>query len=450
MRWEPHEYQRRALRHLLDNPRAALWLDMGLGKTVVTLTAIRDLLDSVSVRHVLVVAPLRVALTTWPTEIAKWGHTRHLTYQVLRGAPKQRLQMLRDLPDITLVNYEQLQWLATVHRDTWPFDMVVFDEASRMKSSSSKRWRATRKVLRYMDRVTLLTGTPAPNGLVDLWAQMYLLDFGRRLGATKTAFLERWFDSDYMGWKWTARELAGAEIHARLADVCLSMRAADYLTLPPVLHNVVPVLLDDAVQADYEELEREMLLEVARAGRAITAVNGAVLSTRLLQLVNGAVYLTDDDGNPTREWEDIHDAKLDALADVLDEAGGPVLLAYEYRCDLARILDRFSQARVLDQDPNTIAAWNRGEIPLLVAHPASAGHGLNLQQGGSTVVWYGPTWNLEHYQQFNARLARQGQERPVIVHHLIAQGTIEERVLDVMQGKATVQEALLQAVRDAA
>jgi SNF2 family DNA or RNA helicase len=450
VRWEPHEYQTRALRHLLDNPRAALWLDMGLGKTVVTLTAVRELLDALYVGKVLVVAPLRVALTTWPTEIAKWDHTRHLTYQVLRGTPKRRLQMLRDLPDITLVNYEQLQWLATVHRDTWPFDLGIFDESSKMKSSSSKRWRAVRKVLRYMDRVVLLTGTPAPNGLVDLWAQMYLLDFGRRLGATKTAFLDRWFQSDYMGWKWTAREGADAEIHARLADVCLSMRAADYLTLPPVLYNVVPVLLDDAVQADYDELEREMLLEVAREGRAITAVNGAVLSMRLLQLVNGAVYLTDDDGNQNGEWEDIHDAKLDALADVLDEAGGPVLLAYEYRCDLARILDRFPQARALDQDPNTVAAWNRGEIPLLVAHPASAGHGLNLQQGGSTVVWYGPTWNLEHYQQFNARLARQGQERPVIVHHLIAQGTIEERVLDVMQGKATVQEALLQAVRDAA
>ena len=449
MRWSAHEYQRRAVRHLVEHPRSALWLDMGLGKTVVTLTAIRELLDSICVSKVLVVAPLRVTLTTWPNEIEKWDHTRHLSYRVLRGTPKQRLHALRELPDITLVNYEQLQWLTTVLRDPWPFDMLVFDESSKMKSSNSKRWRATRKVLRYMDRVVLLTGTPAPNGLIDLWAQMFLLDFGRRLGATKTAFLDRWFESDYWGHKWTPREYASAQIHPLVGDICLSLRAADYLELPPVIYNDVPVVLDEHCAADYDELERELLLEISECA-TVTAVNGAVLTSKLLQYCNGAVYTTDAAGDPTGEWEEIHDAKLDALADVLDEAGGPVLLAYDFRFDLQRILDRFPRARVLDDDPETIAQWNRGEIPLLLAHPASAGYGLNLQEGGHVIVWYGPTWNLSHYQQFNARLARQGQTRPVIVHHLVVRDTIEERVMDVMQGKATVQEALLNAVKEAA
>lgn len=445
MRWCPHKYQERAVRHLLGHERAALWLDMGLGKTVATLTAVRDLLDSVSVCRVLIVAPLRVMLTTWPAEIAKWDHTRHLTYTLVRGSAVRRRQLAARPTDVTLVNYENLVDLVAAFGESWPWDMVVFDESSKMKSSTAKRWRAMRKVMKSVSRVVLLTGTPAPNGLTDLWAQLYLLDFGYRLGSTKTAFLQRWFTTDYWGHTWTPQPWAAEQIHAAVADVCLSMQARDYLELPPLLVNPITVPLPADALDQYAELEKEMLLELG--DQAVTAANAAVLTGKLMQLANGAVYLSDTE---QRVWESVHEAKLDALGELIEETSEPVLCFYSFRSDAARIAQRFPQAREMDAAGAVVADWNAGAVPLLLAHPASAGHGLNLQSGGRTIVWFGPTWNLEHWQQANARLHRQGQARPVIAHVLLAQDTLDARVLDVMTGKSTVQEALLQAVKEAA
>ena len=446
MRWLPHKYQERAVRHLLEHERAALFLDMGLGKTAVTLTAVRELLDSVSVRRVLIVAPLRVVLTTWPAEIDKWDHARHLSYTIVRGSAVRRRQLAGRATDITLINYENLADLVAAFGNAWPWDMVVFDESSRMKNSQAKRWRAVRKVMKHVQRVVLLTGTPAPNGLEDLWAQLYLLDFGYRLGATKTAFLQRWFTCDYWGHTWTAHPWAAEQIHAAVADVCLSMQARDYLDLPPLLVNPVPVPLPRAALEQYDALEKEMLLEIG--DQAVTAANAAVLTSKLMQLSNGAVYLPTD--TPVRVWETLHEAKLDALEEIIEEVAEPVLCFYTFKSDACRIAQRFPQAREMDATGSIIGEWNAGRVPLLLAHPASAGHGLNLQAGGRTIVWLGPTWNLEHWQQANARLHRQGQDRPVIAHVLLGQDTIDARVLDVMQGKSTVQEALLQAVKEAA
>lgn len=444
MKFEPHEYQRYAIRRILDQAACGLFLDMGLGKTVITLTAIVELMhERFDVGRVLVIAPLRVAETTWTDEAAKWDHTRHLRIAQVLGSERQRLAALKASADIWVVNRENVEWLVTQCWRDWPFDMVVVDELSAFKSPKARRFRALRKVRPLIKRIVGLTGTPAPNGLLDLWSQLYLLDEGERLGKTVTGYRGRYFEpaerNGHVVYKWRPKPEAEENIHAKIADLCISMSAADWLDLPERINRTVPVRLSPAARGRYQRLERDLLLPFE--GADVVADTAAVLSNKLLQMATGAVY--DENGNA----QHVHDAKLDALEDLIEAANGkPVLVFYSYRHGLRRIYDRFPHAQPLG-GPEVVAAWNAGKIPLLLAHPASAGHGLNLQAGGNIIVWFGLTWNLELYEQANARLDRQGQTGRVIVHHLIAEGTIDEDVMRVLSGKAAGQGALLEAVK---
>lgn len=436
----PHPYQANAIDHILANLFCALWMECGLGKTGTTAAAIEALIDSSDVRKVLVVAPKRVAIMTWPAEIAKWGF--RLTLSLVVGTPTQRQRALKAPADIYVTNYEQLPWLAKAVGKRWPFDMVVLDEATKVKNRSTARWRALASIRGQTARVVELTGTPAPNGLLDLWAPVALLDRGQRLGRTLTAYRERWFDSDYMGFTWTPKPGADAEIHAALSDICLTLRTQDYLRLPEYFPVTVPVDLPDASRALYRELEGAMYS--ALAGVDITATNAAAVSAKCRQVCAGAVYYDEGGG----AWAHLHDAKIDALRDLIEDAqGAPVLVAYAFRSDLERLRAAFPAAEVLSDDPVVVERWNRGEIPILLAYPGSAGYGLNLQDGGNRIVWFGLDWNLEHYQQFNARLHRQGQTRPVFVYHLVTRDSVEEVVLDRLENKRSVQEVLMDAMK---
>jgi len=437
-----HSYQLRAVDFIQQRKRCALWLDMGLGKSVTTLTAAADLLDGFAVSRVLVIAPLRVANSVWRQEAALWDHLRHLKVQVCTGTEKARLSALQSQADVYVINRENVPWLVAQYGKRWPFDCVVIDEASSFKNASSQRFKALRKTLPDTEYMILLTGTPSPNGLLDLWSQIYLIDFGNTLGRTMTAYKQRFFEQDYMGYKFTPRAGSAEKIHALLRPHVLSMSAADYLQLPDRIDLIERVTLPAAALQAYRDFEKTLLAELPD-GEEVEAMSAAVLANKLLQFSNGAMY-TDDLGN----WSEIHDAKLEALADLIEQNPNEnILLAYNYKTDLVRLQKRFPQARVLDKNPDTVRAWNDGEIELLLAHPASAGHGLNLQRGGSLIIWFGLNWSLELYQQFNARLHRQGQDKPVRVVHLIADDCIDERVMGVLSDKTAMQSALLQALK---
>jgi SNF2 family DNA or RNA helicase len=437
-----HEYQTRAVSFIQDRKRCALWLDMGLGKTATTLTAVSDLLDGFKVAKVLVIAPLRVANSVWRQEAANWRHLRHLKVNVCTGSEKARLAALHRDADVYVINRENVPWLVAQYGKRWPFDCVVIDEASSFKSPSSKRFKALRKTLPDTEYMILLTGTPSPNGLLDLWAQIYLLDFGETLGRTMSAYKQRFFEQDFTGYKFSPREGAPERIQDLLRPNVLSMSAADYLDLPDRIDLIEQVELPAKALAEYRQFETTLLAELPD-GEEVEAVNAAVLANKLLQFANGAVYI-DECGN----WSLVHDAKLDALADLVEQNEGEnILLAYNFKSDLERLQRRFPDARVLDKNPETVREWNSGEIKMLLAHPASAGHGLNLQRGGSLIVWFGLNWSLELYQQFNARLHRQGQSKPVRVVHLIAGDCIDERVMRVLTSKDAQQGALLKALK---
>ncbi len=436
-----HDYQNKAVDFIKSTLSCALWVDMGLGKTVTTLTAVADLLDTFEVGRVLVIAPLRVAAHTWPTEIKNWAHTKHLTFDILQGTPVQREWQLKRKSDIHIINHELVPWLVKTLGKDWPYDLVVIDEASSFKSPKAQRFKALKKVLPKINRMVELTGTPASNGLMDVWAQVFLLDKGERLGKTFSGFRDRYFSGDYMGYNWQPREGAERKIYSKLQAICLTLSAEDYLTLPERIDNVIPLTMPPKAQNQYQELEKEFLLQLAQD--TIEVMNAAALTNKLLQFSNGAVY-TNEHGS----WETVHDTKLDALEEIVQEAAGqPVLVAYNYKSDLARIRKRFSLAEHIGGSPDTIDRWNAGEVPLLLAHPASAGHGLNLQQGGNVIVWFGLNWSLELYQQFNARLHRQGQTKPVIVHHLAIKESVDETVLAALRGKHVTQKALLDALK---
>lgn len=436
-----HDYQNQAIQFIHDVPKCALWLDMGLGKTVSTLTAVTDLMDQFSISKTLVIAPLRVALKVWPQETVKWGHTAHLSYTIIRGTPADRMGQLMRKTDIHVINRELVPWLVEKLGKKWPYDMVVIDESSSFKSQKSKRFKALRKVAPKIERIVELSGTPTSTGLLDLWAQIYLLDGGERLGRTFTKFRDTYFESDYMGFKFTLRPGAEEKIHARLADICMSMSAHEYIDMPERIDNQLMVDMPPAAVAQYRKLEKEFLLELE--DDTIVAPNAAVLTGKLLQCANGALY-TGEDG----EWAEIHSAKLDALEEIVDSmSGAPLLVAYSYKSDLARIKARFKHAIEIREMDDAIEKWNAGEIQMLLAHPASAGHGLNLQEGGSTIAWFGMNWSLELYQQFNARLHRQGQQDTVFVHHILAEGTVDETVARALEARATSQHDLLEAVR---
>ena len=436
-----HPYQNKAVDFILNERRCMLALEMGLGKSVSTLTAISDMLDGFTANKVLVIAPLRVANSVWAQETRLWAHLNHLRVSVCTGPEKARRAALSVDADVYVINRENVPWLVQNYGTNWPFDTVVVDESSSFKNASAKRFKALRKVMPNIESMVLLTGTPSPNGLLDLWAQMYLIDYGERLGRTLTGYKHRFFEADYWGRKFEPRIGADQKIHALLADKVIHMSAEDYLDMPDRIDLVETVSLGKA-EAGYKDFERTMLAELDD-GKEVEAATAAVLANKLMQYANGAIY-TDAHKN----WSETHSAKLDALAEIVeDNPSETILVAYNYASDLERLRKRFPDARVLDKKQETIDAWNRGEIQMLLAHPASAGHGLNLQKGGALCVWFGLNWSLELYQQFNARLHRQGQDRPVRVVHIVGEDTIDQRVIDVLRDKDATQKNLLNALK---
>ena len=443
MKFIPHDYQKYAIQFIEKEDVSALLLDMGLGKTVITLTAIRNLIIKGKAGRVLIIAPLRVAKSTWPDEIAKWDHLHDLTYSVAVGTEKERKEALNKNVEIVIINRENVDWLVNKSGYRFNFDMIVIDELSSFKSWQSKRFKALLKVRPYVERIVGLTGTPSSNGLMDLWAEYRILDFGERLGRYITKYRLKYFEPDKRSATviFSYRLLPGAEeqIYKEIADITISMKAKDYLKMQDLIINEVQVDLETSERRAYDTMKKEMVVRLSDV-EEIDAVNAASLSGKLLQMANGAVY--DDEKRVVR----IHDRKLDALEDLIEAANGkPVLIAYWFKHDLDRIKERFDVREILtDQD---IRDWNNGKIDVAVIHPASAGHGLNLQSGGSTMIWFGLTWSLELYEQANARLYRQGQKETVVIHHIITKGTIDEDVMLALKRKEKTQSAIIDAVK---
>lgn len=443
MEYAPHDYQRYVIQYIETHPVAAVLLDMGLGKTSITLTALMNLLfDSFDAHKVLVIAPLRVARDTWPAEIEKWDHLRMLTYSVAVGTEKERKAALMRPADIYIINRENVQWLVEQSRLPFDFDTVIVDELSSFKNHQSKRFKALMKVRPCVKRIVGLTGTPSANGLMDLWAEFKVLDMGQRLGRFIGMYRNSYFSPDKRNGQiiYSYKLLPGAAdaIYRQIGDITISMKATDHLKMPELVMNNFVVELGDDERERYEELRQTLVLQLP--DRDITVANAAALSGKLLQMANGAIY--DDDKRQIH----IHDRKLDALEDLIEGANGkPVLVAYWFKHDLERIKARFNVREI--KTSADIRDWNNGNIPVAVIHPASAGHGLNLQAGGSTLIWFGLTWSLELYQQTNARLWRQGQQETVVIHHIITDGTVDEHVLKALQSKEKVQNGLINAVK---
>lgn len=455
MKYKPHGYQQYATDKILDQEACGLFLDMGLGKTVVTLTAINELIyDRFEVSRALVIAPLRVAADTWTREADKWDHLAHLKVARVLGTEKQRKAALAEDADIYVINRENVPWLVGQYaKKPWPFDLVAIDELSSFKSPSAQRFRALRKMMPFTKRRIGLTGTPAPNGYIDLWSQVYLLDAGERLGKTVTGFKQTHFHPGKMDrsrnivYQWDINDGAKDAIDEKLRDLCVSMTAADYLDMPERIAVTTPVVLTPEQQQQYKKLERDFLIEVD--ADTITAGTAAAITGKLQQFSQGAVYTTDPEHPETRgDWIELHQAKLEALDDLIEAANGqPVLVFYWYKHDLTRLKARYPKARTLDT-PADIAAWNAKQVPLMFAHPASAGHGLNLQEGGNQAVWFSIPWSLELYQQANARLYRQGQQaKTVVIQHLVTEGTVDEDIMRALQGKSAGQDGLIEALK---
>ena len=443
MKYKAHEYQEYATKFIEENEESAVFLECGLGKSVITLTAIKNLMARGEVSRVLVVAPLRVGKTTWPEEIGKWDHLAGLTYAAAIGSVAERLSAVKAKADITIINRENVEWLIDKSGMPFDYDMLVIDELSSFKSFKAKRFKALLKVRPQITRVVGLTGTPSSNGLMDLWAEFRLLDLGERLGRYITRYRLAYFTPDKRNAQvvFSYKPLPGAEerIYDKIDDITISMRASDYLKLPSLVMNTLVVEMGDKEKEIYDNLCDDMV--VSLGDNEIDAVNAASLSNKLLQMANGAVY------GEEQSVHHIHDEKLNALEDLIESANGkPVLVAYWFKHDLARIKAKFPFVREIKTDAD-IRAWNRGEIEVGVIHPASAGHGLNLQTGGSTLIWFGLTWSLELYQQTNARLYRQGQKSTVVIHHIVTKGTIDERVLKALEKKEKTQNSLIDAVK---
>ena len=449
MNFTPHDYQDYAIRYIEKHPVAAVLLDMGLGKTVISLTAVYDLLfDSFEVRRVLVVAPLRVARDTWPSEIQKWSHLAGLTFSVAVGTAKERKAALMQQADITIINRENLQWLIDESGFPFDYDMVVIDELSSFKNHKSKRFKSLMKVRPRLHRIIGLTGTPSSNGLMDLWAEFKVLDMGERLGRFITQYRTNYFMPDKRNGEiiYSYKPLPYAEdaIYRKISDITISMKSTDHLKMPELVSTAFEVQLSEAERDRYEDLKQEFILQLPDG--EVTAANAASLTGKLSQLANGAIYAD------TGEIIEFHDRKLDALEDIIEAANGnPVLVAYWFKHDYDRISERLKKCHIpfskLDTS-DSIRRWNNGEIPVALIHPASAGHGLNLQSGGSTLVWFGLTWSLELYQQTVARLWRQGQtSKTVVVQHIITKGTIDERIMKALRSKERTQSALIDAVK---
>lgn len=445
MRYNPHGYQVKATERILHQKKVGLFLDMGLGKTVITLTAIKELIEDFAVWKVLVIAPKRVAEDTWSREHEKWDHLSELRISKVLGSPTQRMKALKTDADVYVIGRDNVKWLVELFGKSWPFDMVVIDELSSFKNPSAQRFRALKKVMPLSDRVVGLTGTPSPNGLMDLWAEIYLLDRGERLGRTISEYRERYFRAGarngYIVYRWEPYSYSQKEIERKISDICMSMSAEDYLELPERIDNEIRIRLSDKEQKLYDQMESDQLLRIE--DEAVVALNAAAVMNKLLQMSNGCVYA--DGGDVVR----IHERKLEALEEIIDTTGEPVLVFYSFKHDLEAIRKRIPEAGELKSSED-IARWNRGETRVLLCHPASVGYGLNLQDGGHVIVWYGLTWSLELYQQANARLFRQGQQKAVIIHHLITDGTVDEQVMKALKAKDTSQSALLEALKERA
>lgn len=447
-----HDYQERGVGHIIDNEYCALFLDMGLGKTVTTLTAIKELLDNCIISNALVIAPKKVTQVTWSDEIKNWEHLQGLTISVIDGTAKQRREAMAAKADIYAVSRDNIVWLVLEHGGVkLPYDMVVIDELSSFKNHASKRFRAMRKVRKFIPRVVGLTGTPAPNGLIDLFAQMYLIDEGQRLGKTVTAYRDRFFrpgkrngDIVYTYELKAPQDETEQQISDLISDITISMTAEDYLKMPDKIMLYDYVDLAPKVLAMYRDFEKEQILELINSDEPISAASAAALSNKLQQFANGAIY------DAERNVKDLHDEKLDKLEELVEAANGePVLIAYSYKHDLERIMRKLKAYKPVKlEKPEHIADWNAGKIPVLVTHPASAGHGLNLQKGGHNIVWFGNTWSLELYQQFNARLYRQGQGKPVTIHHIVTRGTIDEKIIKSLDGKRETQDGLMESIKE--
>ena len=444
MKYNPHNYQTYATEFMIKNPVSAVFLDMGLGKTVVTLTAINEMCrDTFLVSKVLVIAPLRVARDTWPAEIEKWNHLKGLTYAVAVGTEAERRAALLQNASVYIINRENLCWLIEDSGLPFDFDMVVIDELSSFKSHRAKRFKSLLKARPRIKRIVGLTGTPSTNGLMDLWAEFRILDLGKRLGRYITHYRQNYFIPDKRNGMvvFSYKPLPGAEeaIYKRIDDITISMKAEDYLDMPDCIYNEVKVKLNKKERKVYNTLKKELVVSIG--ADEVDASNAAVLSNKLSQLANGAIYSDD------KKFISIHDRKLDALEDLIEAANGkPVLVAYWFKHDFERIKKRFDVREI--KSSKDIVDWNNGQIPVAVIHPASAGHGLNLQAGGSTLIWYGITWSLELYQQTNARLWRQGQKsEAVIIHHIIAEKTVDEQIMAALNRKDKTQSALIDAVR---
>jgi SNF2 family DNA or RNA helicase len=446
VKFNPYNYQSYVTNQIIEHPYSALFLDMGMGKTVCSLTAVSDLLyDMFEICRVLVIAPLRVAEDTWSREVDKWDHLDYLKISKILGPQKKRLEALEAKADIYVINRENVEWLVDHYKSKWPFDMVIIDELSSFKSPKANRFRALRKVRPLIKRIVGLTGTPAPNTLIDLWPQIYLLDQGERLGKTLTEYRNRYFNpgkrNGVIIYSWDLKPGAKEEIYQKISDICFSMRSKDYLDLPERIDRIVPVTLSPAAKKYYEQMEKDLVLEIM--DNEITANSAAVLSNKLLQMANGAIY--DEDKNVT----EIHQEKLKALEEIIEvNEGKSILVFYGYKHDHDRIHGYLKNYQVRDlKTSQDISDWNNGKIKIMLSHPASSGHGLNLQDGGNIIVWFGLTWSLELYKQANARLHRQGQKNSVVINHLVAPGTVDEDVMRALERKDVNQSALLEAVK---
>lgn len=438
----PHPYQQRGIEMIVAGGSCGLFMDPGLGKTVTTLTGLQSLAERGLAHNILVLAPKRVAEDTWPKEVDKWGHCK-LTYSVVLGTAGERIAALKKDAHLYFMNYENIQWLFDLLKEPsdWPFDTVVLDESSKVKSPSTKRFKILRRLLPHTRRVIALTGTPSPNGIMDLWSQVYLLDSGERLGRSFYEFRGRnFYKPNPHGFVWLPYEGAEQRVAKDISDICVSMRAEDYLDLPDFNPVELEVTLPDDAMALYREMERDMIIQLSE-NETIDAANAAVMTGKCLQISNGAIYKPEEDGRPA-EWTALHNAKLDALESLYEElSGAPLLVAYNYKHDLERIQARFKDAASI-KDKGAIDKWNQGKIKMLLAQPASAGHGLNLQHGGHHLCWFGLSWSLELYEQFNARLHRQGQSKPVFAYHILGTDTLDYQVLDRLTSKRSVQDTL--------
>lgn len=450
MIFKPHAYQQHCISKILEIKKLGLFLDMGLGKTVTTLTAIRELkYDRFQVRRVLVIAPKKVAEGTWTKEKDKWDHTKILRVSPVLGSQAKRIRALNTPADIYIINRENVCWLVDYYRNSWPFDMVVIDESSSFKSHQAKRFKALAGVGSHIERLVELTGTPSPNGLNDLWAQVFLLDEGERLGRKYTQFRERYFDPGDRGnnviYNYKAKPGSEQSILEKISDICISMKAEDYLQLPDIVYHQIPVVLDSRSEKAYRELERKMVLELPEDEETISVTSAAALSNKLLQLANGALY--DED----HQVHQVHDCKLEAFMELIESLQGkPALVFYNFQHDRQRILKALDKTGLRIRELKTTKDeddWNSGKVDVLLTHPASSAYGLNLQQGGNHVIWFGLTWNYELYTQANKRLHRQGQTEKVIIHHLVCSGTRDEDVMQALEHKDDVQNWVMQSLK---